>query len=220
MGARQAALESVLMDVGVASPNEKSALPSASSINDAGLQVIVDRVYRKLGGGKERPRIAPGSWDINGNGMTIELDEERHFNRYRLVTLRSHVYRKLSGFDVARYRDYCRRYEPQCMHAAHHGGYWSNKSCEEEFGPPGSNGDLSGDGAPRWKQRAFYDFVKDLAPIALGLRVVRISVWDTITASEGGYRVGELLDRIRRTPQEVHEWSLALVTMIKERASE
>lgn len=218
MGARQTALETVLMEAGVATAGRKIGLPLATDIHESGLGEIVDRVYRELGGRRERPRIAPGPWDITANETAIELDEERHFNRYRLVTLNSPVYLKLSGLDVALYREYCRRYEAQCLQSAGHGGYWSNKSCEREFGPPSPNGNLSGRGAPRWKQRAFYDFIKDLAPIALGVRVARVSVWDTIKVRET-YRVWEALDRLARTPTEASIWASPLMTLIDERTS-
>jgi len=59
-------------------------------------------------------------------------------------------------------------------------GYWTNKSAEKQFGPAGPNGILEGDGAPRWKQRAFYDMVKDMASLVYGIALARISVWDKV----------------------------------------
>lgn len=41
--------------------------------------------------------------------------------------------------------------------------------------------DLTGNGASRWKQRAFYDFVKDLSPLVIGSNVVRVAIWDTVS---------------------------------------
>jgi hypothetical protein len=40
----------------------------------------------------------------------------------------------------------------------------------------GAAGDLDGEGAPRWKQRALYDAIKDTAPAALGVALARVSV--------------------------------------------
>lgn len=56
-------------------------------------------------------------------------------------------------------------------------------------------GELTGNGAPRWKQRAFYDFVKDLTPLLLDILVVRISIWDSLKISGTEYSVGEILDK-------------------------
>ena len=60
-------------------------------------------VYRRLGGIRPEPRVAPGGWDVVAGGYAWELDEEQHFNRYRLITLRSRVYGRLRGFDPASY---------------------------------------------------------------------------------------------------------------------
>ena len=35
--------------------------------------------------------------------------------------------------------------------------------------------DLNGEGSPRWKQRAFYDFVKDLSPLIKGSLIIAIN---------------------------------------------
>lgn len=43
--------------------------------------------YRKLEGIQTQPRLAPGKWDLSFRDLVVELDEELHFNRYRLVTL-------------------------------------------------------------------------------------------------------------------------------------
>jgi hypothetical protein len=48
------------------------------------------------------------------------------------------------------------------------------------FGVPSRAGQLDGAGAPRWKQRALYDAIKDLASLAASLRVVRVSVYDRV----------------------------------------
>jgi hypothetical protein len=58
------------------------------------------------------------------------------------------------------------------------------------FGPPGEAGVLEGAGAPRWKQRALYDAIKDIAALtSTALHLVRLSVWDTI----GDVRLGDAL---------------------------
>ncbi|MBV1906272.1 MAG: hypothetical protein KUG75_09370 [Pseudomonadales bacterium] len=114
------------------------------------------------------------------NGAAIELDEHLHFNRYRLRTLSSPAYSELPGFPLAEYKEYCARYEDKCLGAGGYGGKWSSTSTVKQFGVPWPLKELSGQGAPRWRQRAFYDFVKDLAPQLLGIRLVRIAIWDTI----------------------------------------
>jgi hypothetical protein len=62
-------------------------------------------------------------------------------------------------------------------------------------GPPG---DLDGAGAPRWKQRALYDAMKDTARSAgAGAAVLaRVSVWDPVA----GATLGEAPRRATRRP--------------------
>jgi hypothetical protein len=54
-------------------------------------------------------------------------------------------------------------------------------------GPPGH---LEGLGAPRWKQRALYDALKDTAVITNGVRLARVATHD----AAGGVRLGLILD--------------------------
>jgi hypothetical protein len=53
--------------------------------------------------------------------------------------------------------------------------------------------ELSGNGSPRWKQRAFYDFVTDRSPLPIGVTVVRVAVWDTLVDAGRSKRVEETL---------------------------
>jgi hypothetical protein len=92
--------------------------------------------------------------------VVVELDEQRHFNRYRSLTLESSIYSHLPQFPLQLYKDLCVKHEEQCLKAGGFGGNWSNPSCEKDFGKASEPKKLSGNGSPRWKQRAFYDFLK------------------------------------------------------------
>jgi len=52
-----------------------------------------------------------------------------------------------------------------------------------QFGNAGERGVLKGRGAPRWKQRAFYDFLKDVSGLIIGTQYVRVSIYDTVKYS-------------------------------------
>lgn len=121
----------------------------------------VHEIYRQLGGTQAKPRIKPGAWDFHFDGWVLELDEENHFNRYRKVTFEAAFYHRVGSPILAEYPRHCASRESMC---STHGGYWTNPSSEREFGPPGARGVLAGYGSPRWKQRAFYGYIKDLAP--------------------------------------------------------
>lgn len=143
-------------------------------------------VYRTLAadpgpaGDQDLPSFRPDHWDLRVEGILVELDEERHFNRYRARTLRSPVYERLTAFPLTAYRAFCVQHESACLASASYGGYWSNKSCEAMFGKASKPRDLAGAGAPRWKQRAFYDYLKDLAPLCGHGPMVRLAVWDEL----------------------------------------
>lgn len=141
------------------------------------------RLYREFGGSHGAPQLRPGPWDIWVDGVLVELDEQLHFNRYRQLTLASPVYGGLSWFPLDTYRQFCRRHEPVCLKHGASQGRWMNPSTERHFGPSGARGDLSGSGSSRWKQRALYDFMKDVALHPLPM--ARVAIWDVIPGLDG-----------------------------------
>lgn len=151
--------------------------PGLADLTDS-TQAEALRLYRALGGRHDPPKLSPGPWDIVVDGILVELDEQLHFNRYRRVTLESASYSAVPSFPAELYRRFCDRYEPVCLKAAASQGRWMNPATESHFGPSGPRGDLSGAGASRWKQRALYDFIKDVAPHRLPM--ARVSIWDVI----------------------------------------
>jgi len=183
MGAKQDTLTSMLAGLGSITTGSVR-YPRVSDIVQSRISGEIDRVYRLLGGQLPAVPAGFGGWDLEVNGAAIELDEQLHFNRYRAATLESAAYAELPWFPRADYMQYCEQFEGECIRAGSYGGKWTNASCEKQFGPAGGHRDLSGHGAPRWKQRAFYDFVKDLSPLLVGVQVVRISVWDRVPGVE------------------------------------
>lgn len=147
-------------------------------------------LYDQLGGLKPARALRPGAWDLSfADGLVLELDEELHFNRYRFSTLQAPKATKLPWRDI--YLDYCERHEEECLQAGKWGKRWTSPSCEAMFGPAGETRSLQQAGAPRWKQRALYDAIKDIAASdSKTWRLARLSVWDSI----GGIRLGDALN--------------------------
>lgn len=137
-------------------------------------------VYRCLGGILPIVPCNLKKGDIELPDIIVELDEEQHFNRYRLVTLESPIYNKLKRFPLDEYRLFCMEHEGACRTD---GGFWTNDPCEKQFGKAGERGVLDGAGAPRWKQRAFYDFLKDVSRLIIGTQYVRVSIYDKVKYS-------------------------------------
>ena len=152
-----------------------------------GLAVELLDIYRRLGGTQEDPAFRPGGWDLSfEGGLVVELDEELHFNRYRAATLETSWSSALPW--RTDYRRFCEEHERRCLKAGRWGKRWTNPSTARMF-DGGEPGDLHA-GAPRWKQRALYDALKDLVPVVdPEVRIARISVYDDVN----GVQVEDIL---------------------------
>lgn len=156
------------------------ARPTLEMLKSSGLIEDLQKVYSELGGRLNELPLRTGKWDFEVDGIAIEFDEQLHFNRYRATTLQSSIYLRLPGFPLAEYQRLCSDRESHCLKAGSYRGKWTKPSCEKQFGPGGSAGSLCTEGAPRWKQRAFYDMIKDTAPLTLDFPFARLSIWDTV----------------------------------------
>jgi hypothetical protein len=190
-------------------------VPQARDFNfpPAFLEGIVQPTYRLLGGVLDRAPLRPGDWDLQFDRIPLELDEALHFNRYRALTLQSPIYTELPGFPLAEYRHFCVEHEAACIRAGSYLGKWTNESSVRQFGPAGSPGHLHGRGAPRWKQRAFYDFLKDAWSLVSSVRVARVAIWDVLETGRGTRTAQEVL----RAPEP--ETRTALAALIRRRAA-
>lgn len=180
--ARATALSDLLTAAGF-QPAASPPAPRLEAIAPPHVDALI-ALYRRLGGMQDSPKLRPGGWDLcveaaGGVALAVELDEELHFNRYREQTLSAAWYRDVPW--ASEYTVQCKRHEPQCLRAGTWGKRWTTPSCEQLFGDPGPAGQLAGHGAPRWKQRALYDAIKDLAAL-LGSapRLARLSIYDQI----------------------------------------
>jgi len=151
-----------------------------AALEENGLYQEIVSIYRSLGGILELPPLGFGSWDLVYEDFIVELDEEQHFNRYRAFTLNSSIYFPSKYFNVSDYRLQCKIKEPECIKKASRGKYWTSNSTEKQFGKASPRGDLNRNGSPRWKQRAFYDFLRDVSSLIYQIPVVRISIYDEI----------------------------------------
>jgi hypothetical protein len=109
------------------------------------------------------------------DGLLLELDENFHFHRYRGTTLDA-PWAALLPWTVP-YRQYVRDGERR---AGIGGRRWTSPSAERLFGRADPDGVFGVHGAPRWKQRALYDAMKDAAAAVGQVRLARISIYDTV----------------------------------------
>lgn len=178
-GKRALALARLLEAGGLTPDATRTGAPRIEDLEPSTASDVL-RLYRDLGGVLDHPQLRPGPWDLSMGGVLIELDEELHFNRYRKITLERPWSASLSW--AASYEQACNTREAECLRAATWGKRWSNPSSARMFGPGAPPGDLEADGgAPRWKQRALYDSIKDAAALEQDVRVARLSVHDVIS---------------------------------------
>ncbi|MEC4841102.1 hypothetical protein R2360_16815 [Mycobacteroides chelonae] len=187
-GARAAVLQQLLFHAGLQPAVHIPSAPRWDGLSSEA-QTTVTALYGELGGLQPVRALRPGAWDLSfADGLVVELDEELHFNRYRFSTFQAAESAQLPWRDA--YLDFCERYEDECLQAGKWGKRWTSSSCEVMFGPAGEAGALQGAGAPRWKQRALYDAIKDIAASdSHTWRLARLSVWDSV----GGIRLGAAL---------------------------
>ncbi len=154
------------------------------------LGASISDLYASLGGQANPTTLRPGNWDIAlEGGVVIELDEELHFNRYRLATLAPAWTESLPWRPT--YSALCADHEGDCLAAGRWGKRWTNPSCEAHFGTPDRPGEFTSGGSPRWKQRAIYDAIKDAACLSdLGLQLARVATHDRV----GHATLGAVLD--------------------------
>lgn len=197
MGKLQDALTSLFHNAGYRVGGGDLLRPTASCRGAVppAIGAEIERVYRVLSGALDEYPIGPGRWDMELEEIGVELDEEQHFNRYRLATLDSNLYLRVPGFPVDAYRTYCVVHEKDCIRKASRGGYWTSASSAEKFGDQGAECDSGRPGSPRWKQRAFYDYLKDLAPMLTGTPVARIAIWDEISINGNRVSIHQALRR-------------------------
>lgn len=69
--------------------------------------------------------------------------------------------------------------------------YWKTTSTEKQFGKSAAEGILNGDGSSRWRQRAFYDYLRDVGQYVGNYKLIRISIYKRIEHKT----IGEILER-------------------------
>ena len=172
--------------------DKKCILPTHDDIINSSHYVELFQLYNGLGG--ITPHIPFGiksnHIDFYINGNILELDEENHFTRYRLLSLEMPIYINSNILSKENYKKYCLKNESR---AQQHAGYWTNDSCEKMFGKAALNGSFSQNGSPRWKQRAFYDTLKDYFSLVSDIKVKRISIYDNIDINGQKQSINEVL---------------------------
>ena len=101
MGQRQEYLNRILLEI-----DDSTYHPQVPHFQTSGFHNEIKKIYTSLGGILPQYPTRLGDFDIIRSRYIIELDEERHFNRYRERTLKSTIYNQSAWFDVQTYLSY------------------------------------------------------------------------------------------------------------------
>ena len=104
----EANLTALLAHLGVSTYQQRHPLPTLDDIARSSHGPQVRAVYEQLGGRLNRLPMNLRTWDIELEQEVLEIDKEQHFNRYRLITLNSPLYKYIPNFPLHSYRVYCR----------------------------------------------------------------------------------------------------------------
>ena len=153
---------------------------TVDDIEGAGLLPQLKEVARLLGV-KDTipPEASPVGTEVNS--IAIALDEEAHFNQYRLLTLNSSLYAEPLVCQLKRYKTYCQR-EMGKVSRQGRGIQKDPPQCEFK-------------GSYRQVQLALNDFMQDMLPLVHYVPLLRLSVFDPVSTPAGFRTLSSLMEK-------------------------
>lgn len=150
--------------------------------------------FGDLGGQGDFPLLHKLKFDFKVERVLLKYDDEAHFHRYRLATLKSDVYSQFSFDFIQGYRRLCRTYERDCLKVGMQQRVWYGPPLATSlFGEGSEPGDFYGNGAIGWKLAAFNDLQMDLQSRLHGYKLVRFSPYETLMTGGSLRRIDQLL---------------------------
>jgi hypothetical protein len=180
--------EASLLDAGIPlrKTKDRGFARATTAVLDEARQLGFEQLFRELGGLEEANGVfTAGDWDLaDDEGLFLEFDEASHFHRYRAQSLSLPWSEQLPWTND--YRRYCANFETKARVDRR---FWTG-TAEKQFGTASPKRDFTGNGGPRWKQRALYDAVRDAVALHTdGIGLIRVSIYDEIN----GVPLGKLL---------------------------
>ena len=173
---------------------EHCEVPIKSNFLQGKEKDLLEEVFRELGGLGAPVILDKLTFDFKINGFLFLLDDEVHFNRYRLSTLKTNIYSTFSFEWIEVYKRLCRTYERESLKAGLSERIWKGPPVAEKvFGKCEVPGDLSGNGSAGWKLNAYNDAQYDLISRLQGYKLIRISVFENILVGGSLKKINDLL---------------------------
>jgi hypothetical protein len=154
----------------------------------------MEEVFSEFGGTGKLILLEKLKFDFKINRNLFLYDDELHFNRYRLASLRSDLYTELSFPFSEAYKRLCRTYEKECLKVGYQERIWNGSPIARQcFGQSGEPGDFSGNGAIGWKLLAYNDMQYDLQTKIHGYKLIRLMPYETLMTGGSLKRLDHLL---------------------------
>jgi hypothetical protein len=157
-------------------------------------ETLLKSVFEELDGKGNIPVLEHLKFDFKINRYLFIYDDAVHFNRYRLLTLKSELYSVFSFPWVDSYKRLCRTFEKECIKAGLQDRIWSGPPIASRiYGKSEEPGDLSGNGSSGWKLNAYNDVQYDLISRLHGYKLIRIPEYENLMIGGSLKKIDDLL---------------------------
>lgn len=170
------------------------SLEVSSSLFDKKSREWLQSVYEHFGGKDKAIGLSALRFDFAIDRHLFLFDDAVHFNRYRLLTLKSELYQVFTYPWAVSYERLCRQQERACLQAGLQDRIWNGPPLASKcFGLSEESGDLSGNGSAGWKLNAYNDMQYDLISRLHGFKLVRIPEYETIMTGGSLKKIDQML---------------------------
>jgi hypothetical protein len=157
-------------------------------------ETLLKSVFEELDGKGNIPVLEHLKFDFKINRYLFIYDDAVHFNRYRLLTLKSELYSVFSFPWVDSYKRLCRTFEKECIKAGLQDRIWNGPPIASRiYGKSEEPGDLSGNGSSGWKLNAYNDVQYDLISRLHGYKLIRIPEYENLMIGGSLKKIDDLL---------------------------
>lgn len=171
---------------------------------------LLGEVFMELGGTGSPPILEKLKFDFKINRTLFLYDDEVHFNRYRLISIKSAIYDHFSYPWRDTYLRLCRNFEKECLKAGSQERIWNGPPLASKvFGKSEEFGELSGNGSSGWKLNAYNDAQYDLMSRLHGYKLIRIPMYENLMIGGSLRKIDDLLIRpSEQMEQGIKNWFL------------
>ncbi|MFD2201118.1 DUF7255 family protein [Shivajiella indica] len=171
---------------------------------------LLNDVFQELEGNGPAPLLERIKIDFKINRFLFIYDDEVHFNRYRLISLKSEIYNTFSYPWRDAYLRLCRTFEKECQKSGSQERIWNGPPLATKvFGKSEAFGELIGNGSSGWKLNAYNDAQYDLLSRLHGYKIIRIPMHENLMIGGSLKKIDELLIRpTEQMEQGIKNWFL------------